>query len=204
VILSSFLHLEDLSLALQSGHMTTRVTKIFFMKAVKIRYRFLLLGTFISISTLVISAQTDLKPDTIPDVNAGTSESKHSLFASAGLGYNMVYMGTSLSQDKPYYSGGLIYGFNNELFASASTFHLDAYDPFLAFSTFSLIYNHTFNSWFDIALSASRYQVNKTLTDTLFSSFFYVDGALGFDWKILYTKISAGGLLAESQGYIFN
>lgn len=199
VILSSFLHLEDLFLTLRSGLITNRVTKIFFMKAVKIRYRFLLTGTFIFISTLVISAQTDLKPDSVPDANAGTTESKHSLFASAGLGYNMVYMGTSLSQDKPYYSGGLIYGFNNDLFASASTFHLDAYDPFLAFSTFSLIYNHTFNSWFDIALSASRYQVNKTLTDTLFSSFFYVDAALGFDWKILYTKISAGTILSESS-----
>ena len=173
------------------------------MKAVKIRFRFLLLGTFIIITTSVVSSQIDLKPDSVPDVNTGTTESKHSIYASAGLGYNMVYMGTSLSQDKPYYSGGLIYGFNSELFASASTFHLDAYDPFLAFSTFSLIYNHTFNSWFDIGLSASRYQVNKTLKDTLFSSFFYIDATLGFDWKILYTKISAGGLLAESSGIYF-
>ena len=180
--------------------MTIRVTNILFMKAVKIRFRFLLLVTFIFIMSPVVTAQTDLKPDSVPDANTGSTESKHSIYASAGLGYNMVYMGTSLSQDKPYYSGGLIYGFNNELFASASAFHLNVYDPFLAFSTFSLIYNHTFNSWFDIALSASRYQVNKTLADTLFSSFFYADAALGFDWKILYTKISAGTILSESSG----
>jgi len=173
------------------------------METIKSRARILLLIITLIVSAAGVSAQTDLKPDSITDANKGTTESKHSLYASAGLGYNMVYMGTSLSQDKPYYSGGLIYGFNNELFASASTFHLDAYDPFLAFSTFSLIYNHTFNSWFDIALSASRYQVNKTLTDTLFSSFFYVDAALGFDWKIIYTKISAGTILSESSSLYF-
>jgi hypothetical protein len=169
------------------------------MTAIKTRVGISFLIFTIILSTSEISAQTDLKTDSVPDANTGTTDSKHSIYASAGIGYNMVYMGTSLSQDKPYYSGGLIYGFNNELFASASTFHLDAYDPFLSFSTFSLIYNHTFNSWFDIALSASRYQVNKELTDTLFSSFFYVDATLGFDWKILYTKISAGTILAESS-----
>jgi hypothetical protein len=173
------------------------------MTTIKTRVGILFLIFTMILSTSGISAQTDVKPDSVPDANTGTTESKHSIYASAGLGYNMVYMGTSLSQDKPYYSGGLIYGFNNELFASASAFHLDAYDPFLAFSTFSLIYNHTFNSWFDIAVSASRYQVNKALTDTLFSSFFYVDAALGFDWKILYTKISAGTILSESSSLYF-
>jgi hypothetical protein len=174
------------------------------MKATEKKSRIMILVAIIIMGSNAISAQQDLNSPTVPDsATTVKAESKHSLYAITGLGYNMVYMGTSLSQDKPYYSGGLIYGFNNELFASASTFHLDAYDPFLAFSTFSLIYNHTFNSWFDIALSASRYQVNKTLTDTLFSSFFYVDAALGFDWKILYTKISAGGLLSESSGVYF-
>ncbi|MCU0461526.1 MAG: hypothetical protein MUF36_05860 [Bacteroidales bacterium] len=173
------------------------------MKTVKIRFRFLLLATYIFITTSVVSAQTDIKPDSLPDACAANAESKHSIFASTGMGYNMVYMGTSLSQDKPYYSGGLVYGFRKELFVSASTFHLNAYDPFLSFSTFSLTWNHTFNKWFDIALSTSRYQVNKDLRDTLFSSFFYVDATMGVDWKILYTKISAGGILAESSGVYF-
>lgn len=173
------------------------------MKASKTGLKLLFLISTIILSTSGISAQSDLKTDSVPDKNAGNSELKHNIYSTAGLGYNMVYMGTSLSQDKPYYSGGLVYGFRNELFATASTFHLNAYDPFLSFSTFSLTYNHTFNTWFDIALSASRYQVNKVLADTLFSSFFYVDAALGFDWKILYTKISAGSILSESSGLYF-
>lgn len=125
----------------------------------------------------------------------------HSLYAGTGLGYNMIYMGSSISGDKPYYMGGLIYGFKGELFASAYTFHLNTFEPFISFSTFSLVYAHTFNSWFDISLSASRYQVNKSLSDTLFTNFFYSDLTLGFDWKILYTKLSAGGLFAESSGF---
>jgi hypothetical protein len=130
-------------------------------------------------------------------------KSRHSLYSMAGTGYNMIYMGTSLSQDKPYYSASLVYGFNNEFFVSASGFNLAAYNPFISFSTWSLSYSHAFNSWFDISASASRYQVNKTLSDTLFTSFFYGDITLGFDWKILYTKISVGELFSESNGTYF-
>ncbi|HPF04292.1 MAG TPA: hypothetical protein PLV06_13325 [Bacteroidales bacterium] len=132
-----------------------------------------------------------------PD-SAGTV---HSLFSGAAVGYNMMYMGSSISGDKPYYSGGLTYGFRNELYFSAYTYHLNTFDPVISFSTFSLVYAHTFNTWFDISLSASRYQVNKDLTDTLFTSFFYGDLTLGFDWRILYTKLSAGALFAESNGF---
>lgn len=151
-----------------------------------------------------LSAQEDvLFKGSIDSANVEKSDSRHSLFATTGMGYNMIYMGTSLSGDKPYYSGGLIYSFKNELFVSASALHLNAYDRFISFSTYSLIYTHTFNSWFDIALSASRYQVNKELADTLFNSFIYGDLTLGFDWKLLYTKISAGGLFSEASGIYF-
>lgn len=149
---------------------------------------------------LSLYGQQNTKPvlDTV-----APAKSKHSLYSMAGTGYNMIYMGTSLSLDKPYYSAGLIYGFNNELFVSASGFNLAAYDPFISFSNWSLSYSHAFNSWFDISASASRYQVNKTLSDILFSSFFYGDLTLGFDWKILYTKISVGELFSESNGTYF-
>ena len=136
------------------------------------------------------------KPDSTSE---DITKSKHNLYGSAGAGYNMIYMGSSLSQDKPFYSGGLIYGFNKEFYVSAYGVHLNIFDPLISFSSFSLNYSHAFNSWFDIALSASRYQANKTLTDTLFTSFFYADLTLGFDWKLLYTKLSAGGLFSESS-----
>lgn len=160
--------------------------------------------TILALITLGLSAQEKSEPEAIPDsVTVKAKESKHSLYANAGIGYNMLYMGTSLSQDKPYFSGGLIYGFGEELFLSVSGYHLNAYDAGVAFSTYSIIYSHTFNSWFDISLSASRYQVNKNLTDTLFTSFIYGDLTLGFDWNLLYTKISAGGLFSESSTAYF-
>lgn len=129
--------------------------------------------------------------------------SQHSLYTSIGYGNNMVYMGTSISQDKPFYFGTLTYGYNNEFYASVSTYHLSAFDPLLAFNTFSLSYNHDFNSWLDISLGISRYQVASELTDTLFNNFFYGDLAIGFDWNILYTNLSVGGIFSESSSAYF-
>lgn len=137
-------------------------------------------------------------------MNLPEETSPHSLFAGIGYGRNMIYMGSDVSQDKPYYSGSLTYGYKNALYVSVSTSHLTAFDPFLDFSSYSLSYKHDFNSWFDISLGASRYQVNSELTDTLFNSFFYGNLTLGFDWNILYTSLSAGGLFSESSGAYFN
>lgn len=129
--------------------------------------------------------------------------SSHSLYVGAGFTSNMVYMGTSISQDKPVYSGSLTYGYKDELYLSASTFHLSAFDPFLAFHALSLSYSHSVNSWFDYSAGISRYQVAPSLTDTLFNSFLYGNVTLGFDWKILYTKVSLGGVLSEeTSGYL--
>jgi len=111
----------------------------------------------------------------------------------------MVYMGTSISQDKPVFTGSLTYGLKDKLYASVSTYHLSAFDPFLAFHTFSLSYNQAINDWLDISLGVSRYQVASSLTDTLFKSFTYGNFALGFDWKILYTNISVGGIFSEGS-----
>lgn len=131
------------------------------------------------------------------------NESPHSLYTGIGYSNNMIYMGSNISQDKPVYSGSITYGYKNELFASVSVNHLTAFDPLLAFSTFSLSYNHDFNSWIDISLSVSRYQVNSGLTDTLFNNFFYGNLALGLDWKILYTNLSVGGIFSESSNAYF-
>ncbi len=140
---------------------------------------------------------------TVAGQDQGKDQSSHSLYGGAGFTSNMVYMGTSISQDKPVYSGSLTYGFKDELFLSASTFHLSAFDPFLAFHALSLSYSHVVNSWFDYSAGISRYQVAPSLTDTLFSSFLYGNITLGFDWKILYSKVSLGGVLSEgTSGYL--
>ncbi len=54
-----------------------------------------------------------------------------------------------------------------------------------------------FNSWFDISSSVSGYLVAPSLSDTLFGNFLYGDLTLGIDWRLLYTKISAGGLVMD-------
>lgn len=131
-------------------------------------------------------------------------KSFHSLYTGIGYGNNMIYMGSNVSNDQPFYSGSITYGFKNELFLSLSANHLSAFDPFLAFSDLSLSYIHDFSSWLDLSLSVSRYQVNRELTDTLFNNFFYGNLAAGFDWNIFYTNISVGGIFSESSGVYFN
>ena len=104
-----------------------------------------------------------------------------------------------MSQDNPYGYASVSYGFHNKLFATVSAVHLSAADPLAAFYIGSLSYSHPFNDWFDISAGIYRYQVDPSLTDTLFGSFNYGDLTLGFDWNILYTKISAGALFSEES-----
>lgn len=150
---------------------------------------------------LVVNAQEtkevlNLESDSI---EVEEPNSKHALYAGVGFGNDMLCMGSSISKSKPYYSGSLTYGFDNELFVSASTYHLAAFKPFLAFNAFSLSYSHVFNSWFDLSTSLSRYQVADELTDTLFSNFFYGDLTLGFDWRLIYSKLSVGRIFSEAS-----
>ncbi|HPC98182.1 MAG TPA: hypothetical protein P5257_08055 [Bacteroidales bacterium] len=128
---------------------------------------------------------------------SGKKESIHGLFAGLGYGNNMVYMGSTISGNKPYSYASLTYSLANKLFLSGSAVHLSDTDPFMAFYTLSATFSHTFNSWFDISAGISRYNVHSSLTDTLFGSFTYGEIDLGIDWKILYTKLCAGGFLVE-------
>jgi len=138
------------------------------------------------------------KPDT-----STSKDSHHSLFAGLGYGNNMIYLGSTISQDQPFGYSALTYGYRDALYATVSAVHLSGYTPFLAFYSGSMSYNHVFNSWFDISASISRYQVTSSLSDSLFSSFFYSDLTLGFDWKLIYTKISGGVLFSdENSGYL--
>jgi hypothetical protein len=152
---------------------------------------------------LKISAQTGSKPLQIADTSKTESKgSSHALYAGGGYGSNMIYLGSTISRDQSYGYGSLSYGFKSEFYATFSAVHLSGITPYMAFYIGSLNYSHTFNNWFDISAGIYRYQVVPSLTDTLFSSFIYGDVTIGFDWKILYTKISAGGLFSEeNQAY---
>ena len=153
---------------------------------------------------LEIPAQTgtDISP-AVKDTSK-TDITTHSFYSGAGYGSNMVYLGSTISQNQPYGYGSLTYGFKNQLYASVSAVHLSGLNPFLSFYIGSLNYSHVFNNWFDISAGVSRYQVVPSLTDTLFNSFTYGDITLGFDWKLLYSKISVGGLFSNRKPGLFS
>lgn len=160
-------------------------------------FSFLLVPAFLQAQQPAASSQ---------DISANDSlniKKDHSLFAGAGYGSNFIYLGSTISGDQPYGYAAVSYGFKNELYISLSSVHLSGMDPFAAFYTGSLTYSHTVNNWFDYSAGLYRYQVVPSLTDTLFNSFTYADLTLGFDWKLLYTKISGGGLFSdENQAYL--
>ncbi len=136
-------------------------------------------------------------------VKSSTESSYHSLFTGMGYGSNMIYMGSTISRNRPFGFSTIAYSFNNQLIATLSTFHLTDIDPFLAFHNFSLSYSHVFNSWFDFTAGVYRYQVDRTLADTLFGNFTYGDVTLGIDWKLIYSKISYGEIITnDPQGYL--
>jgi len=158
----------------------------------------------IMLQALFINASGQVPADSLSvrDSSATVEKSKiHSFYAGTGFGSNMVYLGTTISNDSPFGYASLSYGFRDHVYLSATGYTLSGFTPILAFYSLDLSFNHTFNSWFDIGLSLSRYNVTESLEDTLFSSFTYANATLGFDWRILYTQISTGGLFAEDDWF---
>lgn len=138
--------------------------------------------------------------DTIPGKDEG---SRHSLFTGLGYGSNMVYMGSSISGNQPFSYGSVVYGFDSKLYASVSSIHLSGQDPFLQLYNGSVGFSHVFNSWFDISSSVTGYRVNQAIRDSLLSDFIYGDFTMGIDWRLLYTTLSAGGLIADETSAYF-
>lgn len=147
----------------------------------------------------VNQAQTSTKVSLpVSDTSKTLSKAdRHALYTGAGYGSNMIYLGSTMSQDQPYGYGNLTYGFKNKLYASVSAVNLSRFKPIAAFYIGGLSYNHVFNSWLDLSAGGYRYQVDSKLTDTLFNSFSYGDITLGVDWKLIYTKISFGGIISK-------
>lgn len=134
-------------------------------------------------------------------IPAKIADKKHSLYAGIGGGNNLIYLGSSISDNKPFYSGSVSYGYKNAMFASVSATHLSGLSPFPAFYNFSVNFSHTFNSWLDISSDAAVYKSAKALKDSLFSDFAYLNITTGFDWRLLYTRISFSGLFSEERGF---
>jgi hypothetical protein len=146
-----------------------------------------------------ISAQTAQHSLAAIDTSAGNSS--HSLFIGAGGGTNMVYLGSSLSNNKPFYAASATYGFRNSLYLTTSATHLADVYPWVAFYDATLTYTHAFNSWFDISANLAGYKTSKPLRDSLFSDFIYADLTAGFDWKLLYTRITFAEVFAQQNGF---
>jgi hypothetical protein len=121
-----------------------------------------------------------------------------SLYGGTGAGTNFVYLGSTISRDLPYAYASAIVGIGEQLYLSVNGVYLSNLKPVPAFWSVSLNYSKTFNSWFDISAGVTRYQVASELSDTLFNSFNYGDLTLGLDWKLLYTKVSAGLLQMDN------
>lgn len=137
--------------------------------------------------------------DTVAASAVATQSGKnsiHSFYAGTGYGSNMLYLGTTMSQDHGFGYASASYGLADKLYLSATGYTVGDFSPFTAFYSLGLSFSHAFNSWFDISTSLSRYNVTASLRDTLFSNFTYADATLGFDWRILYSKLSVGGLFA--------
>jgi hypothetical protein len=160
-----------------------------------------LLGLLMMTTSVNSYSQNDtvspvLKADTL---RPSSKVSLHTLYTGIGYGSNMIYLGSTISGNQPFLYNAFTYGFKSEFFVTASAIHLSNIDPFLAFYIGSINYNHVFNSWFDISAGVYRYEITPSLADTLFSSFTYGDFTLGIDWRLLYTKLSAGVLFSDEN-----
>jgi hypothetical protein len=152
-------------------------------------------------SSAFSQADTLSKPAKESSVQEKSSRDIHSLYTGIGAGSNMIYLGTSISNNKPFYSAAVTYGYRNSLFISASASHLTETTPYLAFYNLAMNYSHTFNSWFDISADIAGYKTAESLQDSLFSDFAYVNLTTGFDWKLLYTRISFSGVISHENGF---
>ena len=89
------------------------------------------------------------------------------------------------------------------LFFSSSASHISKTYPLVAFYNLGGSYRHTVNSWFDYAADLSYYVTPKSLQESLFSDFALINLTTGFDWKLIYTKLTISGLHSNSNsGYI--
>lgn len=173
------------------------------MKKCGILNYIIILLALVTVLTPAAFCQSDTlsKFSEAPPVKSEPDTCKHSLYAGIGAGSNMIYLGTSLSNNKPFYSASVTYAYRNALFVSASGSHLSETTPYLAFYNLAMNYSHTFNSWFDISADLALYKTALPLQDSLFSDFAYINLTTGFDWKLIYTRLSFAGIMSVENGF---
>ncbi len=150
----------------------------------------------------IVLSQSDtlVKPGQKITSAVDSTSSKNALYSGIGSGSNMIFLGSTISRNKPFYSAAFTYGYKNSFYASASASHIVDVNPYIAFYSLSLNYSHVFNSWFDISSSISGYKAPVSLQETLFNDFAFINVTTGFDWKLIYTKLSFGELISDNLG----
>lgn len=123
-----------------------------------------------------------------------------SLYGGAGWGNNLIYLGSTISHNLPYYSAILALGLNNGLNISASASHLSKTYPYLAFYSLSARYAKTVNSWFDYSADISGFITPRSLQENLFSNFALLNLTTGYDWKLIYTKVTLSDMYSRGNG----
>lgn len=136
--------------------------------------------------------------------DSGTRAEKHALFAGAGYGSNMIYLGSTISQNQPYLYGAAAYSLFEKVYISGGAFYLSNLSKTApAFYSAALTFNQDIFKWLDFSAGIYRYMVKPELADTLFSSFNYADVTIGVDWKLLYTEVSYGAfVIKEPPAYL--
>ncbi|MEE4177623.1 MAG: hypothetical protein V2I46_08945 [Bacteroides sp.] len=143
-----------------------------------------------------VFGQTELPADSLAD-----KEPAHQFFAGAGYGSDLIYYGTSVSGNQPYFSGELIYAWEKGLWAAAAFYHLPEQEPFFSFVDLSVGYSYVFNKVFDAGLSVSQYHGGESIDTTFYADYTFLSASLGVDWRLLYTTFTPGWLLAEENSF---
>lgn len=149
---------------------------------------------FLFFPSFVSGRASEPAADTVP---------KHALFAGAGYGSNMVYLGSTISGNQPFLYSSLVYSYKSEFYASFSAVHLFDYGHFPGSISASLNYNHIFNSWFDISAGMSAFKFNSAAEDNFIDHFYYGDVTLGVDWRLIYSQLSFGILNSDESSLFF-
>ncbi len=137
-----------------------------------------------------------VSPDT-----SNTQTPAHQFYTGVGYGSNLIYYGTSVSGNQPYYSAELLYAWNGGIWAGAGLFHLPGNQPFFSFVDLSAGYNYVFNKVFDAGISISQYFGGESLDTTFYSNYTFLSANLGIDWVVAYTSVSPGWLVAEDNSF---
>lgn len=136
-----------------------------------------------------------------PSDTLSQQSQSHQFFSGAGYGSNLIYYGTSVSDNQPFLSAELQYSWKGGIWAAARFYHLPGKQPFFSFTDLSAGFNYVFNKVFDAGVSLSYYSGGENLDTTFYSNYSFLSADFGVDWVLFYTVVSPGWMLAEENSF---